>query len=247
MSSGRVVGTWRGWAILLMLVSVLVYSLAPLAVSWSGVSERPFLFSALLQTGGMFGYILLLGCAYRPLVVNWKVWSLVARRLLRWPMLAGSASGFDYALFVWSTRFVDVGVAAVLFEVWPLLLVAATGWWFRSEVRFGRITVTMGLLLVGGLAGSVLVAVSQGGLASVLPGSGVALGIVLALGSAVAVALAAGLFRWGADLGFVVAPYAGTRYVRLSYQSATGPTDDHPRGGGWGALRHWRCSGSRSG
>ena len=49
-------------------------------------------------------------------------------------------------------------------------------------------------------------------LASVLPGSGVALGIVLALGSAVAVALAAGLFRWGADLGFVVAPYAGTRY-----------------------------------
>ena len=212
LSTGRVVGTWRGRAILLMLVSVLVYSLAPLAVSWSGVSERPFLFSALLQAGGMLGYALLLGFAYRPLVLNRKVWSLVVRRLLRWPMLAGSASGFDYALFVWSTRFVDVGVATVLFEVWPLLLVAATGWWFRSEGRFGRITLTMGLLLAGGLVGSALVVVSQGGLASVLPGSGVTLGIVLALGSAVAVALAAGLFRWGADLGVAVAPYAGTRY-----------------------------------
>ena len=168
----------------------------------------------------MLGYILLLGFAYRPLVVNRKVWSLVVRRLLRWPMLAGSASGFDYALFVWSTRFVDVGVAAVLFEVWPLLLVAATGWWFRSEGRFGRIT----LMLAGSRwaccwravwwAAHWLV-VSQGGLASVsaLPkGSGVALGIVLALGSAVAVALAAGLFRWGADLGVAVVPYAGTRY-----------------------------------
>ena len=46
VSTGKVVGIWRGRAILLMLVSVLVYSLAPLAVSWSGVSERPFLFSA---------------------------------------------------------------------------------------------------------------------------------------------------------------------------------------------------------
>ena len=218
MSSGRVVGTWRGRAILLMLVSVLVYSLAPLAVSWSGVSERPFLFSAFLQTGGMLGYILLLRFAYRPLVVNRKVWSLVARRLLRWPMLAGAASGFDYALFVWSTRFVDVGVAAVLFEVWPLLLVAATGWWFRSEGRFGRITLTMGLLLAGGLVGSALVAVSQGGLASVLPRAGVAFGLVLALGSAVAVALAAGLFRWGADLGVAVAPYAGTRYGTVALE-----------------------------
>ena len=235
LSTGRVVGTWRGRAILLMLVSVLVYSLAPLAVSWSGVSERPFLFSTLLQAGGMLGYILLLGFAYRPLVVNRKVWSLVVRRLLRWPMLAGSASGFDYALFVWSTRFVDVGVATVLFEVWPLLLVAATGWWFRSEGRFGRITLKMGLLLAGGLVGSALVVVSQGGLASVLPGSGVTLGIVLALGSAVAVALAAGLFRWGADLGVAVAPYAGTRYGPVALEMfgiAGGDRGGRPGGDG---------------
>ena len=59
-------GHVRGRAILLMLVSVPVYSLAPLAVSWSGVSERPFLFIALLQTGGMLGNVLLSGVRLPP-------------------------------------------------------------------------------------------------------------------------------------------------------------------------------------
>ena len=130
MSSGRVVGTWRGWAIADAGVGVGILA-APLAVSWSGVSERPFLAHCCRRVGcsGTSCY----WCAYRPLVVNWKVWSLVARRLLRWPMLAGSASGFDYALSVWSTRFVDVGVAVQRVFDGGQWLVADGGQEFSAE------------------------------------------------------------------------------------------------------------------
>ena len=44
-------------------------------------------------------------------------------RTLRWPLLIASIGTMDYAVFVWSIRFVDTAVATVINELWPVFLV----------------------------------------------------------------------------------------------------------------------------
>lgn len=192
----------------LMSVNVFVFSLSPVVVVMAGVTGLPFLFSAVMQAGGMIGYLLLLMVRYRWFLADGCVRDAIKRNLLavrrEWPLLAlGILSGLDFALFIYSTRFVDISVAAVLFEVWPLFAVPLTAALTRRENRYARITLGSMLLLGGGFAGAALVIASQtgrfagvGGLASF----DLALGVSLALLSSVTVALAVCLFRWAEDL-----------------------------------------------
>ena len=99
-----------------MGVTVVVYSLAPLVIAVSGVDRGPFLFNAALQLGGMAGYIVLLGVFYRPLVCDRSVIRVVRQRVVSWAIVLGVVSGLDYALFVWSTRFIDIAITTILFE-----------------------------------------------------------------------------------------------------------------------------------
>ena len=193
-----------------MAVNILPYSLSPVVIILAGVSGLPFLFAAVMQVGGMVGYLLLLGSRYRSLLSQGCVRDAVRRHLLDvrrgGPLLVlGAISGLDYALFTYSTRFVDVSVAAVLFELWPLFSVPLMAALTRRKGRYARITLGSMLLLSGGFAGAAFVVASQSGRfggAGVLPTFDLALGASLAVLSAVAVAvaLAVCLFRWSEDL-----------------------------------------------
>ena len=192
----------------LMAVNILPYSLSPVVIILAGVSGLPFLFAAVMQVGGMVGYLLLLGSRYRSLLSQGCVRDAVRRHLLDvrrgGPLLVlGAISGLDYALFTYSTRFVDVSVAAVLFELWPLFSVPLMAALTRRKGRYARITLGSMLLLSGGFAGAAFVVASQSGRfggAGVLPTFDLALGASMAVLSAVAVALAVCLFRWSEDL-----------------------------------------------
>ena len=112
-------------ALLCMLVSVVTSSAAPLLVSVSGAAHFPFLFTAGMQAGGLFGCLIFLLARHRPLLCDPRVRGVLLGSVLRldrraiW-FLLGTVSGLDYALFAWSSRHVDVAVTMVLFETWPL-------------------------------------------------------------------------------------------------------------------------------
>ncbi len=193
----------------LMAVSVLCYSVSPLVVAVAGASASPFLFVSLMLLGGLSGYLTLLALRYRDLLRG-DPGRTVLRAFLRCRgirpvlLLAQLASGLDYAVFVLSTRFVDVAVSASLYETWPLFGVPMTVLLGRGRYRspgWGGMA-----LLAAGFAGAALVVLSQEGR---VPGVGsvrLATGVGLALLSAFLVSLAAGLFRWSAELAREMPP-----------------------------------------
>ena len=134
------------------------------------------------------------------------VWRYVWQRTLGWPMLFVVVGSFQFALFTWSTRFIDISMAAVLLETWPILLIVLTGRLFRRERRFdGTSSKVLGFVVVG-LAGFVFVTASQSADLELLVGplglslAGLALGVLLAMLAAGTGALEVAFnLRWGVD------------------------------------------------
>ena len=70
-------------------------------------------------------------------------------------MMFWMAVTWQYALFAWSAEFIDISIAAVLFEAWPLLMVALINWLFRNECRYrqtGPVVYFAFALAIGGVA-----------------------------------------------------------------------------------------------
>ena len=107
-----------------MLFAVLCYSGIPLVIALTGGSENPSLFSGTYRIGALLTYLVFLRMVYGPLF-NRETFTLIARRFMsakyRWLILLTFASTADYALFALSTRFIDISVTAVLFELWPIV------------------------------------------------------------------------------------------------------------------------------
>ena len=201
-------GVRDGQAAGLMSVTVLFFSLSPLLIVFSGASSLPFLFGAVMQVGGLAGYLVLLSARYCGLLSQRSIRDVIWCHLLDFRragtlLFLGTLSCLDYALFIYSTRFIDISVATVLFEMWPLVSIPLTAALAGKHGRYARITPTTMLLLGGGFAGAAFVMVSQTGhfrgygMGST---SDLALGFSLAVLSAVSVALSVCLFRWSEDL-----------------------------------------------
>ena len=108
----------------------------------------------------------------------------------------------EYAFFSAAAGFIDAAVAAVLLELWPILLVLLAAWLFRRDQVYRQNTRSIVPLAIVALAGFAFVVGSQSGGFNVEGShfSGMAIGVALALLSAVAGACAAFIFRWGRDL-----------------------------------------------
>lgn len=135
--------------------------------------------------------------------------TLISRRLLTWLMLFIIINQFMYGLFAWSIRFVDISVAAILLETWPILLILFTAFLFRGQRRYREVTPDMILLLLVGFLAFAFVGASQtGGFGdwdkSALLDTLVGIGIVLM--AVIAAAFSAFGFRWGADLRQALPP-----------------------------------------
>ena len=91
----------------------------------------------------------------------------MAGRILRWldnRLLFLSLVGvFDYALFSWSVRFIDVAVAAVLWEIWPVVVILIASCLFCSSNRYAGFTPVLMSSVLLGLLGAVLTVSSQSG------------------------------------------------------------------------------------
>ena len=196
-----------------MLLAALFYSFVPLAVELGDGSSAPWLFASLVRLGVSLGCLVLLILRYRCLLFNTAVWRRVGPLLFTWSMFWGVVGYGDLALYPWAARYVDLAVATVLFQLWPVTLVVVMLLLFRNGAYRGTYRWNPGSLLalfVLVFLGTVLLVSAQAGGVPVLGtdlrlGWSVGFGLFLGFLSAWVVALAAFAIRWGADLGLVLA------------------------------------------
>lgn len=127
-------------AVVLMLGAVLFFSLMPLFVAWSGSEGSPFIFNAVLAVGEATGCAAFLMTAYRRLIFSRIVWRAVRLQAFSPAILFWMLAFGDLSFFVWSTQYIDVSVASILFGLWPMALALLTSWLFRGESRYRRIS-----------------------------------------------------------------------------------------------------------
>ena len=186
-----------------MILSVVSYSMVPLLLARGGGVESPFLFMAGLRIGQFCAHGAFLTVFFKDVLFDKTALTIVIHRVLSWSMLFLVINNLDYVFFALATSFVDISVAAILYETWPIALILLTALLFRGEARYRKITPEMMLLLVIGFVGFWFVATSQSGGFRDLSDSQLAetlIGIGLVLLAIFCASMAAYGFRWGVDL-----------------------------------------------
>lgn len=210
-------------AVAYMLLAVTFFSSLPLIIAWGGGGQAPFLFNAGMSGGMALGCLLFVAAFYRRLLFNWDSLRLIRKRMFNIYIALSIVANFNFAVFAWSTRFVDVSITAILFETWPIFIILIMERLFRSQTlnrrptditsvdadsdqeppRYHRLTPGMFLIMLLGVAGFGFVVVGQaGGFAGVQASSLLVaiIGVVLAVVGAITTAFAAFSFRWGTDI-----------------------------------------------
>ena len=206
MPTERAISAKRGSraAMLYMLPTVALGSLIPLAFVWGSSEDSPFLFNAAWRLGVVTGCAAFLLAAYPKVALDRRTLGAIRPRILSWAILFAVVGNFDYTLFTWSLRFVDVSVGAVLVETWPVFLTLLV--YRLLGERYKPLSFDLACLTalcfvgVGFVVNSQLsVGVSETE-SSARNAYSVALGSLLALAGALAAALTAFIFKWSASL-----------------------------------------------
>lgn len=204
VSGGRRNGAAAG----LMLASALGLSLNPLLISLGHGDESPFLFNASLKLGLIIGSLFFLITVHWTLVRSRSILSLLWRRAFSWAILIAIIGNFEFAMFGWSTRFIDISVTTILYEIWPIFMILLLPRLYKEEERYRQITPGIVGLLVLCFMGITFGVFSQTGALGNLGGITLftlAIGVSLALVSALLGPLPAFGFRWGTAIGRTIA------------------------------------------
>ena len=190
-----------------MLAFVFFFSWVPLVIDFGLAGSHPLLFNAGLAAGKVIGVLIWLVFAAPRLIFDKAVLQLIRTRTFSKAMLLGSASHLTYALFAWSTAYVDTAVSAILYEAWPILYIVLLTRLISTpaQPRYRNLSAMDYCLCVLAFCGLAFVILGTGqpapqGEAWVSGRSFPLLGIVLAIGAAAVSSLNAYNFRWGMDL-----------------------------------------------
>ena len=209
----------------IMIIAVVSYSTFPVLFKLGGAGESPFLFTGLLQGGVGIG----LGVATlffkrrlltRPEVIediqshfNWKL-------LLKRPakkdieshskarlMLISIVGSCGFVLFALGLAFVDISVAAILFETRPLFLMLLVAFLFKGTKRYNRITLGTLIFVFLAFAGVALVILSHNtapqplqSIGSGFASTGTLIGVAFVLAAAICGATRGSALKMGASL-----------------------------------------------
>ena len=192
----------------MMLSAVLLWSCVPLIFAKSGGVDSPFLFNAVWRVGVVLSGVFIFWGIFREIVLNPAVWLVVGRNLFRWTLPMAMLNSFQFALFSWSTWFVDISVGAVLMEMWPVVLVFLMSRLLTEQRGYRRnIGRVLPLLALGFLGVGFVVASQSGGFGFLeVSGAGLLKGVSLGLGAAILGGFDAFTFRWGEDLAEKLEP-----------------------------------------
>ena len=184
-----------------MSAGVLAWSFAPLAIDLANGSESPLLFNVLWKFGSLIGAVVFLLARYRHMLTDRVVLSTLWRRSRSWVLVWIALGHLDIALFAWSIRYVDVTIATVLFQSWPIFTTASTLILFRGSGRFAGTTAAVILPLAVAFVGvGFLTEAAQSGEQNLVAGYQI-LGALLAIAASLCsgVLVVSFTVKWGVD------------------------------------------------
>ena len=202
-----------------MSAAVLIFSLIPLVIVGVDGAENPFLFNAGWRLGASVGCVPVLLIFWRTLILDHRVLLFSLRSTVSWAIFGGAVGCFDYGFFTWSTRFVDVSVSAILFELWPIPFVLIVARFLGDAYGYSRNLPIVIPFMAVAFVGLVLVVASQtesiGGIADVSSLEGMQ-GVALAIAAALLGSLGACSLIWGRNLASQLASRGVTHRNRSS-------------------------------
>lgn len=189
-----------------MMTAVVAFSLLPLLLAWGAAAEGPFLFNAGFRLGTGIGYALFVFAFYQPILRDRNVLTLIVQHSTKWTMLFIVINYFEFALFAWSTQFVNIAVTVIIYETWPIFTIFLMARLLKEEKFYRTVSVGVILSIVVSFAGFLFVVASQFGGSAFFSGTfdtsaiKLAIGVALAAAAAVSGSFTAFAFKWGIDL-----------------------------------------------
>ena len=212
----------------IILLSVVLFSGQPIVVAWGDGNTNPFLFNSAWRAGLVFGGLLFLLAFYRSSLFNLGVIlrtiesafpfkkddecmpeeiknnraKRFALQMVKWAIPVTVIGNFDFAIFSLADRYVDISVTAIVFEIWPCLIIFIAVF-VAEQGRYRQIKFETVLLLLFGFLGVWFITLSETGGLSLSDGSGYGntiVGVALSLTAAILTALSAFSFRWSSNL-----------------------------------------------
>ena len=191
-------------AVGLMLGYVVLQSFVPLFVAF-GAGDSPFIFNAARGVGMSAGCALILLIVSPRMLFSGEMWNVVRSRALSIAIILSTASSLQLGLYAWSAQFIDISVAAALYETRPIFLVFIMGWLFRTEERYRIINAKTILMFVFAILGMALIISSQAGEIGVFASAdtgvaNLAMGVALALSASVVATFGVFGFYWSTNI-----------------------------------------------
>ena len=209
-----------------MLIASITNSVIPLVVHLAGASHTPFLFNVYIRAGVAVGCLLFLIASARMPSSQMRIRDIlrIQKHIIAWPhnklIIIATVGSLDYGLFALSTRFIQIPVSTILFEMYPVGIILAASWLFRSTGRYQGLTPGTAPPIILSLAGLVFANTSQlPGFSALTPGflwtslTGITL-VALAIISA---SLSVCGLRWAADLSTKLPGKPNPRGLELEY------------------------------
>ncbi len=182
-----------------MGVSVFMMSWTPLAIALTGSAVGPFVFQFWFHLPmSVLWWIYLLWT--RPgLIRRGDIWAWIVRRLRTCDGVLATLNGFNSALFVWATLFLDTALVTVITAAWLILFVVYQRR-HDSRGRYRRLAVQDWLMLGTAMSGVALVTLSQAGGVTTEGGWRLLCGFLLAVSTALCLSWISFRFKLGQEL-----------------------------------------------
>ena len=138
-----------------MMLAVVAYSLTPVLFDLGGAEESPMMFTAVWLFSFAMGTAAAILVFKRRLILGQQAIEDIKSCYKHWEMWVSTPAYCGFALFALGLAFVDVSIAAIIFETWPVFWILILSILFSDktkaadEQRFGAVT---SALLFGTLA-----------------------------------------------------------------------------------------------
>ena len=198
------------------LMSVVLFSLIPFLFYKGNAADAPFVFNSVWRFGGFIGIVLFFVAFYYRFIRSHIARKVIYRGLFKWGFVALIMAQFSYTTFAWATAFIDIAIASVLYDTWPIAFVFYLSYLTnRQKKQRGnalKIPLSSYVLMILGLVGVCFTIMSKYGgfdFPSVDYGKFIA-GIGLSILSVILVVITAHAFTLSTRLG--------NMYKKLSYK-----------------------------
>lgn len=141
-----------------MGTAVFLWSWTPLTIAVTGGSVGPFMFVLLTAATGIPIWLIHLLRYHRELTLNKQTWKTVTKLLRTRDGLYAVLVGFDIALFVAATQYIDTTIVAIVVACYPILFIKQLK---NHNTTYQPLTTHNWATITTAAAGAALVILSQ--------------------------------------------------------------------------------------